>query len=412
MDLEALGSAVSATVADPRVVVAGNYATPWPVIRALDASLPEWTLHMLNAQVGVPRRAGVRLETCFVGPGMRGQPTLSYVPCRLSMVPLLLRGRLAPDVVVLHTTPPQSGVVSLGTEVNLLPAAVESARARSGLVVAAINPRMPWTAGDALLRLDDVDVLVEIDEPLASPVASVPGADPASAEIGARVAALVPAAATLQAGIGAVPDAALLGLRDRTGLRVWTEMISDGVMDLERRGALHSDIPISTSFLFGSQELYAWAHRNPRLEMLRTEVANDPARIAANPHMVSINGALQVDLFAQANAARIHSQTYSGFGGQTDFIVGALHSTGGIALIALRSWHAKADCSTIVPLLEEPATSFQHSAVVTEHGTAALWGHNQSEQATALIEHAADPRVRDELFEEAGPLGLLGPVQR
>jgi acyl-CoA hydrolase len=394
------------------VVVAGNHGTPWPVVRALDSALPVWTLHMLNAQVGVPHRDGLRLETCFVGPGMRGQPTLSYVPSRLSLVPLLLRTRLVPDVVVVHTTPPDAGVVSLGTEVNILPAAVESARAHGGLVVAVVNPNMPWTTGDAELDLDWVDIVVEVDEPLDSPAASGAETDPAAVEIGARVAAVVADGATLQAGIGAVPDAALRGLRGRTGLRFWTEMISDGVMDLEHAGALDRDRPISTSFLFGSQELYAWAHRNSRLRMLRTETSNDPARIAANPLMVSINSALQVDLFAQANAARIRSQPFSGFGGQTDFVVGALHSAGGQALIALRSWHAKANCSTIVPLLDEPATSFQHTDVITEQGTAALWGRNQTEQARGLIENAADPRVRDELYEEAQALRLLGPVGR
>jgi acyl-CoA hydrolase len=410
VDLDALGEAVLALVDNPRVVVAGNYGTPWPVVRALDVALPVWTLHMLNAQVGVPHRAGVRLETCFVGPGMRGQPTLSYIPSRLSLVPLLLRTMLVPDVVVLHTSPPRAGIVSLGTEVNILPAAVESARANGGLVIAAVNPRMPWTSGDAEIPLTDVDVVVEIDEVLPSPMAIA--IDAAAADIGARVAARVSDGATLQAGIGAVPDAALQGLRKRTGLQVWAELISDGVMALDRSGALDRDRPINASFLFGSQELYAWADRNPRLRMLRTEMANDPARIAANPLMTSINSALQVDLYAQANAAHIRSRVYSGFGGHTDFVVGALHSPGGQALIALRSWHPKADRSSIVPLLDQPTTSFQHTAVITEQGTAPLWGRNQSEQALALIRQAADPRIRDELYEEARELGLVGPASR
>ena len=117
--------------------------------------------------------------------------------------------------------------------------------------------------------------------------------------------------------------------------------------------------------------------------------------------MVSVNAALQVDLFGQANASRINNRIYSGFGGQTDFIVGALHSQGGQALIAMRSWHPKGDASTIVPLIDEPVTSFQHSAVITEHGVAAIWGYSQQEQALNLIDHAAHPDVRDELYEEA-----------
>ena len=403
--LEAVGRLVAGLTARPRVVVAGNFATPWPVVHALDAALPVWTLHMLNAQVGVPSREGIRLETCFVGPGMRDQPTLAYVPSRLSLVPELLRGPLAPDVVVLHVAPPRAGLVSLGAEVNILPAAVEGARTRGGLVIAAVNPRMPWTGGDAEISLADVDVLVEIDEPLPSP--TVLPTDDNAAEIGRRVAARVPDGATLQAGIGAVPDAALDGLRGRGGLRVWAEMISDGVRRLDESGALDPDRPVSASFLFGSQELYAWADRNPRLIMLRTETVNDPARIAANPLMVSVNSALQVDLYAQANAAHVRSRVYSGFGGQTDFIVGALHSAGGQALIALPAWHPKAGCSTIVDLLPAPVTSFQHTAVVTEQGTAVLWGGSEAEQALALIEQAADPRARAELTEQAGRLGLL-----
>jgi len=408
--IEELAVLVEGLGPSPRVVVSGNFATPLPVLDALDRVVPEWTLHVLNAQPGLPHRDGVRLETCFIGPGMRDQPTLSYVPSRLSMLPVLLQTTLPPDVVIVHTTPPRDGSVSLGTEVNILPAAIESARLRGGLVVAAVNPNMPWTYGDAVISLDLVDIIVEVAEPLRSTPPSVP--DPVSQQIGALVAARVSDGATLQAGIGAVPDAALLGLRARRDLGVWAEMVSDGVMGLETAGALDPTRPIVASFMFGSEELYRWADGNRQLTMLRTETVNDPARISANPLMVSINTALEVDLFAQANGARVRSRAYSGFGGQPDFVVGALHSAGGQALIALRSWHPRADCSTIVPLLDGPATSFQHTAVITEQGTAVLWGQNQPEQARVLIDHAADPRVRDELREEAADLGLAGPAAR
>jgi acyl-CoA hydrolase len=389
----------------PRVVVPGNHATPWRVVDALDAVLPEWTLHMLNAQVGVPLRPGVRLETCFIGPGMRDQPTLAYVPSRLSMLPVLLRTVLVPDVVVLHVSRPVDGRVSMGTEVNILPGAVEAARHNGGLVIAVVNPAMPFTHGDGVLRLDEIDLVVEIDVSLTSPVLHDP--DAGAFEIGGRVAALVPDRATLQAGIGAVPDAALLSLTTRRGLRIWSEMISDGVLRLEQSGALAPEVPVSASFLFGSAELYEWVDGNPRIRMLRTETANNPARIALNPGMVSINTALQVDLFAQANAAHIRSRPFSGFGGQPDFVTGALHSTDGLALIALRSWHPKADCSALVPALRDPVTSFQHSAIITDHGTAWLPGRTEDEQAAELIEHAADPRARDELYEGAAALGLM-----
>jgi acyl-CoA hydrolase len=189
-------------------------------------------------------------------------------------------------------------------------------------------------------------------------------------------------------------------------LRVWTEMFSDGVLALERAGCMDPSTPLTASFLFGSAELYEWVHRNPRVQMQRTEVTNEPANIARNPNMVSINTAIQVDLFAQANASRIKARIYSGFGGQTDFMVGALHSRGGQALIALRSWHPKAKVSTIIPLIDEPVTSFQPSAVVTENGVAELRGQDEKTQARELIENAAHPRIREELWEEAYELGL------
>ena len=402
--VEQLATLVASGWPNPRVVAPGNFATPWPLVAALDAELDRWTLHMLNAQAGVPVRDGLTLETCFVGPGMRGAPTLSYVPCRLSMVPLLLTRRLVPDVVVLHTTPPRNGAVSLGIEVNVLPAAVAAVRTAGGVVVAAVNPHMPFTFGDAVIALDNIDYLVDLEQPLVSP-GTIP-LDDASREIGGRVAARVPDNATLQAGIGAIPDAALQGLLDRRGLRVWSEMFSDGVLVLEQVGALDRNHPICASFLFGSPELYAWVDGNRRVRMVRTEKANAPARIANQPAMVSINSALQVDLSDQANASRMNGRVYSGLGGQSDFVVGALHSVGGQAIIALRSWHPKADVSTIVPQLAQPATSFLHTAVVTEHGTADIWGVDQAHLTREMIEHAADPRVRDELWNEARTLGL------
>jgi acyl-CoA hydrolase len=389
---------------NPRVVVTGNHATPWHTLGLVDEALETYRLWMLNAQVGIPDREGVFLETSFVGPGMRRSPRLSYVPARLSMVPSLFGTNLVPDLVVLHTTPPRDGKVSLGVEVNVLPAAIESVRRHAGKVVAQTNSHMPWTNGDALVDVANIDLMVEADGPL--PAAAGSSIDEDSARIGAMVAERVSDGATLQAGIGAVPDATMHGLAGRRGLRIWTEMFSDSVLALERAGALDPMVPISASFLFGSPELLEWANDNPRIEMVRTEVTNSPARIAQNPAMVSVNTALQVDLFGQANASRINARIHSGFGGQTDFIVGALHSHGGQALIALKSWHPKADCSTVVPLVDEPVTSFQMSAIVTEQGVAEVFGRDQCEQARQLIDNAAHPSVREELREEAAELGL------
>lgn len=402
--MESLRRALSGLPEQPRVVASGNFATPWQLLKEVDQLLPAYRLWVLNAQPGLPDREGVELETSFVGVGMRSSPRLHYIPSRLSLVPTLFERANPPDVALLHTSLPRDGKVSLGTEVNVLPAAIEAVRRRGGVVIAQANRLMPYTFGDAEIDLGDIDVLVEADAALASP--QHVQLDAASARIGELVAGRVHDGATLQAGIGAVPDATLSALRERRGLRVWTEMFSDSVLELERAGALDTQRPITTSFLFGSPELYAWVDGNPRVRMARTEVTNDPAAIADNTAMTSVNTALQVDLFGQANASRIGARIYSGFGGQTDFIVGALHSRGGQALIALRSWHPRADRSTIVPLVDEPVTSFQMTAVVTEQGVAEVFGHDQSAQARHLIERAAHPDVREELWEEARALSL------
>jgi acyl-CoA hydrolase len=392
---------------EPRIVAAGNFATPWALLKLADQSLPAYRLFQLCAQPGIPVRAGVRHETPFVGPGMRGLATLDYLPARLSLVPRLLATTHAPDIVLLHTTAPRDGKVSLGIEVNILPAALEQALARGGLVIAQMNRHMPYTYGDAEIPLDAIDFAFDHDCPLPSPAQRAdPLARAAAAGIAAHVAPLVCDGATLQAGIGAVPDAVLAGLAERRDLRVWSEMISDGVADLAVHGALDRDAPVTASFLFGSQELYTWADRNPRLRMLRTETVNDPARIAAQPAMTSINTALQVDLYAQANASYAHRRIYSGFGGQTDFTVGALHSPGGQAIIALPAWHAKTGSSTLIPQLTTPVTSFQHTAIVTDQGCAQLTGYDQRTQAAHLIDHAAHPDARDELRDAAARLGL------
>ena len=389
---------------NPRVVMSGNHAVPAHVLKLIDAALDEYRLWLLNAPADLPDREGVSYETPFVGVGMRGSARLSYVPCRLSLVPGLFRTTMEPDLVVLNTTRPSNGKVSLGVEVNVLPAAVEAARRRGAKVIAQVNEHVPWTFGDAELDADDIDLFVEADEPL--PTAPAVEVGEVAARIGALVAGRVPDGATLQAGIGAVPDATMYGLADRRGLRIWTEMFSDSVLALERAGALDPLTPVQASFLFGSDELLDWVDRNPRVRMMRTETSNNPSLIARNPSMVSVNTALQVDLFGQANASRVRRRIHSGFGGQTDFIVGALHSRGGQALIALRSWHPRADVSTIVPLVDEPVTSFQMTAVVTEQGIAEVFGLDERRQAANIIEHAAHPSVREGLREQAVELGL------
>jgi acyl-CoA hydrolase len=399
-----LGAVLGGLPGVPRVVMSGNFATPWRALSILDSAVAEYHLFALNAQQGIPDRDGVVLESAFVGRGMRGSNRLRYFPCRLSLVPDLLTETLPPDVVLVHTSVPVDGTVSLGIEVNILPAAIEAALARGGLVVAQVNPRMPYTQGDAVLPADDIDYAIEVDAPLPSPPGR-PGSD-VFESIGERVAALIPDAATLQLGIGGVPDAVLAALSGHRDLAVWSEMFSDGVLALDRAGALDPGSPVTGSFVFGSAELYDWIDRNPRVRLLRTEKTNDPGLIARHPRMVSVNGALQVDLFAQANAARVHGMIYSGFGGQTDFVVGALHSPGGHAIIALPSWHPKADVSTVVARLAGPVTSFQHSFIVSEQGTAAIWGHDAATQAGQIIDQVAHPSVRDDLRDTGRQLGF------
>jgi acyl-CoA hydrolase len=405
VDAAEAAAAVGRSSQCPRVVVGGNHGTPWTLVEALDATVPSYRLWALNPQRGMPDRDGVTLETCFVGPGMRGSSRLRYLPARLSMVPILFREALLPDAVLVHVSRVIDGKVSLGTEVNVLPAAIEQCRANGGVIVGQVNEHMPYTFGDGELDVDAFDHLVTADVPLPDLPAAV--LDDVARAIGERVAGLVSDGATVQLGIGAVPDAALPGVSRRRGLKVWSEMVSDGLLTLDERGSLDPDVPVTASFVFGSKRLYDWVDRNRQIQMLRTETTNNPAEISRRPLMVSVNAALQVDLFGQANASRIDNRIYSGFGGQTDFVVGALHSPGGKAIIAMRSWHPKADTSTIVPLIDEPVTSFQHSAVVTEHGVAPIWGCSQNEQALNLIDHAAHPDVRDELYEEAVALSLV-----
>ncbi len=406
IDAEQLAARLPAGSNPLRIVASGNHATPWRLLEAVDKAIPEYRLFMLGAQPGVPTRAGVVHETPFVGPGVRDLPELEYLPARLSLVPRILATSHRPDLVVLHVAPPRDGLLSLGIEVNVLPAAIEQCRARGGLVLAQINHLMPYTFGDAQIPVDAVDLAIEAEEPLAVPGSRTADAGAAFTLIGERVAGLVGNGATLQTGIGAVPDATLAALGRHRGLRVWSEMISDGILGLERSGALDPSTPLTTSFLFGSAEFYRWVDGNPRLRMLRTETVNDPALISSRPAMTSINTALQVDLYAQANASYVRGRIYSGFGGQSDFVVGALHSAGGQAVIALPSWHAKSGTSTIVASLGEPVTSFQHTAIVTDVGCAPLFGLSQRQQAANLIERAARTEAREALRDQATRLGV------
>ena len=306
---------------------------------------------------------------------------LDYLPMRLSLVPRLFNTTRPPDAVLVHASTPRGGKLSLGVEVNILPAAIEQVRRRGGLVVAQMNSHMP------------------------SPSERDP--DDAALAIGERVASLANDGGTLQMGIGQLPNAAVGHMLGKREMGVWSELVSDGVMRLDRAGALDPARNVTASFLFGSPEFYEWAGESTQLVMRRTEIVNDPTNISRHQSMLSINTALQIDLYAQANASYVHGVIYSGFGGQPDFVTGALHSAGGHAVMALRSWHDKTDSSTLIPLLHDPVCSFQHSVVVTEQGLASLFGRSEHAQARLLIEQAAHPRARESLWKAAWSLGLL-----
>ena len=414
MTIDEATALVAARGDNPRIVVSGNGAVPWTMLRALDAQLPTYRLFILNAPAGVPDREGVTLESAFVGTGMRKSPRLDYYPSRLSHVPhLFLKRRLPVDAVVVHTSVAYDGKVSLGCEINILCGVLEAAKADGAVLIAQVNETMPYTFGDGEYDVDFFDAIVQSEEPVTplnhgpAPASSgsVDRAETARV-IGSLVSDRVVDGSTLQLGIGEIPDATLAGLAQKKALAIWTEMLSDGILILDDAKALDEAQPITASFVYGSLDLYRWIDRNPRVRVLRTETVNSPARIAQNHGMTSINTALQVDLLDQANASRIRARIHSGFGGQTDFTVGAMHAPGGQAIMALRSWHPKADVSTIVPLLDEPVTSFQHSAVITENGVAEIVGCSEKVQAANIIERAAHPRVRAELWEEARELGL------
>ena len=251
----------SLTETAPRVVASGNWSTPRRALEIVDANIESYRLFVLGLRHSVTTRSSVRLESPFVGPGMRHSSSLDYIPMRLSLVPRLFAISRQPDVVLVHTSTPRAGKVSLGLEVNVLPAALEVARARGALVVAQVNPRMPYTFGEGEISTSLIDIAIEVDEPLQT-VTAAPPSD-VKRQIGEHIAHLVPDGATLQLGIGAIPDATLSGLKERRGLRIWSEMISDGVLVLEHAGALDAGSQIVTSFIGGSEELYKWADNNP-----------------------------------------------------------------------------------------------------------------------------------------------------
>jgi acyl-CoA hydrolase/GNAT superfamily N-acetyltransferase len=353
--------------------------------------------------------ARFRHSAFFIGPNVRAavqEGRADFIPVFLSEIPELIRSRrIHVDVALIQTSLPDAhGYVSLGVSVDVVRAAVDSAE----LVLAEVNPRMPRTHGDSFLHVSKIDRLVPVDTPLIELVSEPPGE--IERAIGAHVASLVPDGATLQAGIGSIPDALLAALFNHHDLGVHTEMLSDGMMHLAERGVItgakKSLLPgkLVTSFVMGSQALYSWANDNPALELRSSEFINDPRVIAENDRMVSVNSALAVDLTGQVAADTLLGKFFSGIGGQVDFVRGAARSRGGRSIIALRSTAQKGKVSRIRSALEEGAGIVTSRGdvryIVTEYGIANLWGKSVRDRALALVE-IAHPDFRAELLGQA-----------
>jgi acyl-CoA hydrolase len=345
----------------------------------------------------------------FIGANVRPavqEGRADFMPVFLSEIPqLITSGRVHIGAALIQVSPPDRlGFVSLGVSVDIVRAAVDTA----DLVLAEVNPNMPRTLGDSFLHVDRIAQLVPVNAPL--PELTQQPLDDVSREIGRNVASLIPDGATLQMGIGRIPDATLAALSDRSDLGVHTEMLSDGVMLLAEAGILtgrrKSFLPgkIVTSFVMGTHRLYRWVHDNPQIEMRPSGFTNDPFQIARNDQMVAINSALAVDLTGQVAADTVRGRFFSGIGGQVDFIRGAARSRGGRPIIALPSTAKGGTISRIQSTFEEGTGVVTSRGdihyVVTEYGIADLWGRNIRQRTEALI-GIAYPGFRAELVAAA-----------
>jgi acyl-CoA hydrolase len=346
-----------------------------------------------------------RHRALFIGPNARRaveEDRADYVPVFLSDVPhLFTSGALPLDAVLVNATPPdRHGFCSLGTSVEAIHAAMRAAKT----VIAQFNRSMPRTLGESFVHVDDIDLAVEVDAPPYEHAVGDIG--DVERRIGEYVADLIPDGATLQLGIGAIPAATALFLREKKDLGIHTEMFTDSVVDLVEAGAVTGNAKernrgkIVTAFMLGTKRLYDFADDNPMVEMRSVDFTNDSAVIRSFRRMVAINSAIEVDLTGQVVADSIGRRVYSGVGGQMDFIRGAALAPEGRAIIALPSTAAGGTVSRIAATLQPGAgvvTTRAHvRTVVTEHGVADLFGKSLEERAEALIA-IAHPEFHDQL---------------
>jgi len=342
-----------------------------------------------------PAMAGhFRHRALFVGPNAReavNDGRADYVPVFLSDVPhLFTSGALPLDVVFVNATPPDAfGFCSLGTSVEAMHAAIRAART----VIVQFNRAMPRTLGESFIHVDDIDLAVDVDQPPYEHAVGPIGET--ERRIGEHVADLVGDGATIQLGIGAIPAATALFLRDKRDLGVHTEMFTDSVVDLVEAGVItgarkeRNRGKIVTAFVLGSRRLYQFVDDNPMIEMRSVDFTNDTHVIRSFSRMTAINSAIEVDLTGQVVADSIGQRIYSGIGGQMDFIRGAALAPEGRAIIALPSTAGSGEISRIVPTLRAGAgvvTTRAHvRTIVTEWGVAELFGKSLRERADALI---------------------------
>jgi acyl-CoA hydrolase len=412
--------AVAGVASGHRIYLQCAAATPTVLLDALVARATELSdvevVHLHTEGPGPhldPEMAGhFRHRALFIGPNARravNEGRADFVPVFLSDVPRLFdSGALPLDAVFVNATPPDAhGFCSLGTSVEAMHAAIRAAKT----VIVQFNRAMPRTLGESFIHVNDIDLAVEADVPpfehAVGPIGDV------ERRIGEHVADLVSDGATLQLGIGAIPAATALFLRDKKELGVHTEMFTDSVVDLVEAGAItgarkeRNRGKLVTAFLLGSRRLYDFVHDNPMVEMRSVDFTNDTSVIRTFSRMTAINSAIEVDLSGQVVADSIGHRLYSGVGGQMDFIRGAALASHGRAIIALPSTAMGGTTSRIVPAIKQGAgvvTTRAHvRTVATEWGVAELFGRSLRERAKALIS-VAHPDHRDALTAAAREL--------